>query len=111
MNYFDGREMEISDGEIQRVRENFDADSDGAFFTGQSVEVQELYSATGSFRERKEHRYVGIEPKYAYPRPPTVDMAREMYLSGELNDMQFEQTLETALKIEGIDWGDPEALA
>jgi len=106
MMYFDGRETDISDEEMHRVRTDFDPDGSGQFCTGVEMETEQLYGAHSTKLQEKVSYHVDIQPSCLYPRPPTVDMAREMYLNDELTESEFESTVETALRINGIDWGE-----
>ena len=102
MPYFDGRESGLTDDDLRRVREIFTADAEGTrtYFTGQDVEIEPLTNSD-------DHVVVGSKgDRHLYPRVPTEDLAREMYLNGDLTDAEFEHVVGQALEHEGVGWGD-----
>ena len=107
MPYFDGRESEPTDTELKRVRDQFNSETDDVqMITAHDVTVKDYgggqfdieYTPTPKFK-------VGTPTRCLYPRPPTEDLAREMYFNDELTESEFEQMIGQVLEIEGIDWG------
>jgi hypothetical protein len=100
--YFDGRERGFSEAEVEHVRKLIARDMADAkaYFTGQDVEIINGVGGKGAIRS------VEFSDKAAYPRVPTESLAREMYLNGELTESAFDQTLEVAYNVNGINWGD-----
>ena len=93
MPYFDGRESGMLDTEIKRIRDTFQSDVKEAqsYFTAQDVTVEDVGGGKGRI-------IVGsMENRHLYPRQPTEDLARELYLEDEITESEFECLIEHVL--------------
>jgi len=96
MPYFDGRESRMLDTEIERIRDTFQSDAKKAqsYFTAQDVTVEDVGGG-------KDRIIVGsMENRHLYPRAPTEDLARELYLEDQITEREFECMIEQALERE-----------
>ena len=91
MPYFDGRESRMPPEEMLKMRMVFaNMKSDNVYFTARDVE---LGPTNAGLKDSSPYQKIA----YLYPRPPTEDLARELYLEDQITESEFECLIEHVL--------------